>query len=167
MLNIGPPSAERGARAARGKRRPGPRGRLRSPPAPRAPPARRGRGAADAPPRRRRHRAARVRAVCMRGGSAVCNSPSSSPRVGRLFVLLFRQVIQGPLSSARHVCNQTKRTGEFAFTVSELNAITRVFVTTLQIPASHLPSGWMLQSEESGHAFPSNYLLPAIILRIL
>lgn len=43
----------------------------------------------------------------------------------------------------------------------------RVFVTDPQIPASHLPSRWMLQSEESGHAFPGNYLLPAIILRIL
>ena len=51
--------------------------------------------------------------------------------------------------------------------LGKLNAITRVFVTDLQIPASHLPSRWMLQSEESGHAFPSNYLLPAIILRIL
>ena len=51
--------------------------------------------------------------------------------------------------------------------LGKLNAITRVFVTDPQSPASHLPSRWMLQSEESGHAFPGNYLLPAIILRIL
>lgn len=69
----------------------------------------------------------------------------------------------------RHVRSTSKQRGlvNSLLQLGELNAITRVFVTDLQIPASHLPSGWMLQSEESGHAFPSNYLLTAIILRIL
>lgn len=51
--------------------------------------------------------------------------------------------------------------------LGKLNAITRVFVTDLQIPASNLPSDGCYKVKSRGHAFPSNYLLPAIIVRIL
>lgn len=52
----------------------------------------------------------------------------------------------------RHVRSTIKQRGlvNSLLQLGELNAITRVFVTDLQIPASHLPSGWRLQSEESG-----------------
>lgn len=51
--------------------------------------------------------------------------------------------------------------------LGKLNAITRVFVTDLQIPASNLPSDGWYKVKSQGHAFPGNYLLPAIIVRIL
>lgn len=52
----------------------------------------------------------------------------------------------------QHVRSTIKQRGlvNSLLQLGELNAITRVFVTDLQIPASHLPSGWMLQSAESG-----------------
>lgn len=51
--------------------------------------------------------------------------------------------------------------------LGKLSAITRVFVTDLQIPASNLPSDGCYKVRSRGHAFPGNYLLPAIIVRIL
>lgn len=113
-------------------------------------------------------RALHIRPIWIDDRSDVCNSTSSSPSASHLFVLLFWQVIRGPLL-IWHVRSTIKQRGlvNSLLQLGKLTAITHVFVTDLQIPASNLPSGWMLQSGEPGHAFPSNYLLPAIILRIL
>lgn len=69
----------------------------------------------------------------------------------------------------RHVRSTIKQRGPVnsLLQLGELNAITRVFVTDLQIPASHLPSDACYKVKSRGRAHPSNYLLPAIILRIL
>lgn len=79
--------------------------------------------------------------------------------IGAVFVILH----QAALVSGVYLCDcsgsffpsllssdmsglQSKRIVNSLLQLGELNAITRVFVTNLQIPASNLPSGWMLQS---------------------
>lgn len=69
----------------------------------------------------------------------------------------------------RHVRSTIKQRGpaNSLLQLGELNAITRVVVTDRQIPVSHLPPDACYKVKSQGRAFPSNYLPPAIILRIL
>lgn len=108
------------------------------------------------------------RSIWIHDGPDVCNSTSSSRGVWRLFVLLFWQVIQGALL-IWHVRSTIKQRAPVnsLLQLGKLNAITRVFVTDLQIPASNLPSDGCYKVKSQGHAFPGNYLLPAIIVRVL
>lgn len=69
----------------------------------------------------------------------------------------------------RHVKSTIKQRGlaNSLLQSGELNAITRVFVTDLRSqPLICHPDG-CYKVKRQGHAFPGNYLLPAIILRIL